>query len=55
MESLKRKKEELKTKRSAEQSRATLEIPTKESSHDDSSSDDDSDTNYTVDWRAQHL
>ena len=46
---------ELKTKKSVEQSRAEPEIPTKESSLDDSLSDDDSDTNYTVDWRAQHL
>ncbi|KAG6581231.1 hypothetical protein SDJN03_21233, partial [Cucurbita argyrosperma subsp. sororia] len=55
VERLKRKKMELKTKKSVEQSRAEPEIPTKESSLDDSSSDDDSDTNYTVDWRAQHL
>lgn len=47
---------ELKTKKSAEHSRAEPEIPTREeSSLDDSLSDDDSDTNYTVDWRAQHL
>lgn len=47
---------ELKTKKSAEQSRAEPQIPTKDSQADDSSSDDDdSDTNYTVDWRAQHL
>ncbi|XP_022983328.1 zinc finger protein 830-like [Cucurbita maxima] len=55
VERLKRKKMELKTKKTVEQSRAEPEIPTKESSLDDSLSDDDSDTNYTVDWRAQHL
>ncbi|KAA0045858.1 hypothetical protein IC582_024851 [Cucumis melo] len=56
VELLKRKKMELKTKKSAEQSRAEPQIPTKDSQADDSSSDDDdSDTNYTVDWRAQHL
>ncbi|KAG7036690.1 Zinc finger protein [Cucurbita argyrosperma subsp. argyrosperma] len=54
VEKLKRKKMELKNKKSAEQSRGKPDIPTKESSLDDSLSDDDSDTNYTVDWRAQH-
>ncbi|XP_038881204.1 zinc finger protein 830 [Benincasa hispida] len=56
VELLKRKKMELKTKKS-EQSRAKPQIPAKESQLDDSLSDDDSDsdTNYTVDWRAQHL
>lgn len=53
---LKRKKMELKTKKSAEPSRPKPEIRTEESSLDDSlSDDDDSDTNFGVDWRAKNL
>ena len=40
--------------KSAKRSR-TSEVETKESRHEDSSSDDDSNENFAVDWRAQHL
>lgn len=54
VERLKRKKMELKSARSANRSKAT-QVVTKEFNHSESSSDDDSDDNFTVDWRAKHL
>ncbi|XP_011038262.1 PREDICTED: zinc finger protein 830-like isoform X2 [Populus euphratica] len=54
VELLKKKKMELMAARASERSKGS-EIASKESSHEDSSSDDDSDVNFAVDWRAQHL
>lgn len=52
MESLKRKKMELKAAKSTMHSRSS-QLVNKDSSDQDSSSDDDSDD--AVDWRAKHL
>lgn len=54
VELLKKKKMELMAARASERSKGS-EVASKESSHEDSSSDDDSDVNFAVDWRAQHL
>ncbi|CAK9168619.1 unnamed protein product [Ilex paraguariensis] len=54
VERLKRKKMELKAARSATHSRGTRVLG-KESSTDESSSDDISEENFAVDWRAKHL
>uniref|UniRef100_A0A5B6YX82 C2H2-type domain-containing protein n=1 Tax=Davidia involucrata TaxID=16924 RepID=A0A5B6YX82_DAVIN len=54
LEMLKKKKMELKASRSAVRSRDP-EVMNKESSQKESSSDDDSDENFTVDWRAKRL
>ncbi|XP_011038258.1 PREDICTED: zinc finger protein 830-like isoform X2 [Populus euphratica] len=54
VELLKKKKMELTATRASERSKGS-EVASKESSHEDSSSDDDSDVNFAVDWRAQHL
>ncbi|XP_059623231.1 protein ABA AND ROS SENSITIVE 1 [Cornus florida] len=54
MEMWKKKKMELKAARSATHSRGP-EVKGKESRHEESSSDDDSDENFTVDWRAKRL
>ena len=51
---LKKKKMELKAARSSTDSRGPQAIG-KGSNHEESSSDDDSDENFTVDWRAKHL
>lgn len=55
VELLRKRKVELKAARSAKQSKSSekgvKEIPSRE----ESSSDDDSDENFAVDWRAQHL
>lgn len=40
---------------SASKRRRVSEIVKKEPSHDESLSDSDSDENFAVDWRAQHL
>ncbi|PQQ09542.1 zinc finger protein 830 isoform X1 [Prunus yedoensis var. nudiflora] len=54
VELLGKKKMELKAA-SASNRRKVSEIVKKEPSHDESSSDSDSDENFAVDWRAQHL
>ncbi|XP_008231603.1 PREDICTED: zinc finger protein 830 isoform X2 [Prunus mume] len=54
VELLRKKKMELKAA-SASKRRRVSEIVKKEPSHDESSSDSDSDENFAVDWRAQHL
>ena len=51
---LKKKKLELQVARSVKH-RKESEGVAKESSHEESSSDDDSDENFAVDWRAQRL
>lgn len=51
---LRKKKLELKAAKSVEQNK-DLEVINKGTSTQDSSSDDDSDENFAVDWRAQHL
>ncbi|KAK2977924.1 hypothetical protein RJ640_000928, partial [Escallonia rubra] len=54
VEMLKRKKLELKAARSSNPSKGALEVG-KESSHEESSSGDDSDEDFAVDWRAKHM
>ncbi|XP_045828982.1 protein ABA AND ROS SENSITIVE 1 [Trifolium pratense] len=54
VEMLKRKRLELKASKSAKLSKSS-DVVTKESRHEDSSSDDESGENFAVDWRAQHL
>ncbi|ONI21050.1 hypothetical protein PRUPE_2G048000 [Prunus persica] len=54
VELLRKKKMELKAA-SASKRRRVSEIVKKEPSHDESLSDSDSDENFAVDWRAQHL
>ncbi|KAK3023938.1 hypothetical protein RJ639_044701 [Escallonia herrerae] len=54
VEMLKRKKLELKAARSSNPSKDALEVG-KESSHEESSSGDDSDEDFAVDWRAKHI
>ncbi|GAU43147.1 hypothetical protein TSUD_246870 [Trifolium subterraneum] len=54
VEMLKRKRLELKAFKSAKLSKSS-DVVTKESRHEDSSSDDESGENFAVDWRAQHL
>ncbi|XP_041002426.1 zinc finger protein 830 isoform X1 [Juglans microcarpa x Juglans regia] len=54
VEMLRKKKLELQVARSSKHGKAS-EVVGKESNHDESSSDDDSDENFAVDWRAQHL
>ena len=51
---LRRKRLELMAAKSAKRIR-TSEVEAKESRHEDSSSDDDGNENFAVDWRAQHL
>ncbi|WJX58627.1 hypothetical protein P8452_44063 [Trifolium repens] len=55
VEMLKRKRLELKASKSAKLSKSSSDVVTKESRHEDSSSDDESGENFAVDWRAQHL
>ncbi|XP_010655108.2 protein ABA AND ROS SENSITIVE 1 [Vitis vinifera] len=55
VEMLKKKKLELKAARSGRQSKEPEVRGKGHSSKEDSSSDDDSDGNFMVDWRAQHL
>ncbi|RVX13361.1 hypothetical protein CK203_020993 [Vitis vinifera] len=55
VEMLKKKKLELKAARSGRQSKEPEVRGKGHSSKEDSSSDDDSDGNFLVDWRAQHL
>ncbi|CAL0317706.1 unnamed protein product [Lupinus luteus] len=55
VEMLKRKRLELKAARAAKRSKSSPEVVTKDSGHEDSSSDDESSENFAVDWRAQHL
>ncbi|RVX13541.1 putative ribonuclease H protein [Vitis vinifera] len=55
VEMLKKKKLELKAARSGRQSKEPEVSGKGHSSKEDSSSDDDSDGNFMVDWRAQHL
>ena len=52
---LKKKKLELKAARSGRRSKEPEVRGKGHSSEEDSSSDDDSDGNFMVDWRAQHL
>ncbi|GAV60465.1 zf-met domain-containing protein [Cephalotus follicularis] len=54
VEMLKKKKMELKAARSAKRSRGSKVAGTR-SSREQSSSDDEDDENFAVDWRAQHL
>ncbi|KAM2263752.1 hypothetical protein COP1_039985 [Malus domestica] len=54
VESLKKKKMALKAAIAAKRRRLS-EVVKKESSHGESSSDIDTDENFAVDWRAQHL
>ena len=54
VELLRKKKMELKEARSAKRSRNSEHVKEKPI-HEESSSDDDSDENFAVDWRAQHL
>ena len=54
VEMLKKKRLELKSAKSAKRSKPS-EAVTKESRHEESSSDDESGENFAVDWRAQHL
>lgn len=54
VETLKKKKMELMAARSATHSRGP-QVMGKEPNHEESSSDDDNDENFTVDWRAKHL
>ena len=55
VELLRKRKAELKAARSAKQSKSSKEGVKERPSHEESSSDDDSDENFAVDWRAQHL
>ncbi|KAE9606095.1 hypothetical protein Lal_00024667 [Lupinus albus] len=55
VEMLKRKRMELKAARAGKRSKSSEEVVTKDSGHEDSSSDDESGENFAVDWRAQHL
>ncbi|EXB55789.1 hypothetical protein L484_001594 [Morus notabilis] len=55
VELLRKRKVELKTARSAKQSKGSKEVVKERPSPEKSSSDDDSDENFAVDWRAQHL
>ncbi|PON34866.1 Zinc finger protein [Parasponia andersonii] len=54
VELLKKKKMELKAARSTKRRRGSEGV-NERPGHEDSSSDDDSDENFAVDWRAQHL
>ncbi|XP_009355134.2 protein ABA AND ROS SENSITIVE 1 [Pyrus x bretschneideri] len=54
VELLKKKKMELKASSAAKRKRVP-DVVKKEPSHDESSSDSDTDENFAVDWRAQHL
>lgn len=54
VEILKRKKMELEAARSAKRNKG-VEVARKEPMEEESSSDDDSDEDFAVDWRAQHL
>ncbi|RXH93853.1 hypothetical protein DVH24_015920 [Malus domestica] len=54
VELLKKKKMALKAAIAAKRRRLS-EVVKKESSHGESSSDSDTDENFAVDWRAQHL
>ncbi|KAK7836640.1 protein ABA AND ROS SENSITIVE 1 [Quercus suber] len=54
VEMLKKKKLELQVARSVKRRKASDGVA-KESIHEESSSEDDSDENFAVDWRAQHL
>ncbi|CAH9106130.1 unnamed protein product [Cuscuta europaea] len=55
VEMLKKKKMELKARKSTIRSKASLPITKEESTSDEESSSDDSNENLTVDWRAKHL
>lgn len=55
VELLRKRKAELKAARSAKQSKSSKEGVKERPSREESSSDDDSDENFAVDWRAQHL
>ncbi|KAI4299627.1 hypothetical protein L6164_033065 [Bauhinia variegata] len=54
VEMLRKRRLELKAAKSEKRSKSS-EVLTKEPEHEESSSDDDSDGNFAVDWRAQHL
>ncbi|KAL1556313.1 zinc finger protein 830-like protein [Salvia divinorum] len=54
VEILRRKKLELRASRSAVAPKS-MEVARKDYSHDDSSSDDEDNENFKVDWRAKHL
>ncbi|KAL0284325.1 UNVERIFIED_CONTAM: Zinc finger protein [Sesamum angustifolium] len=54
VEMLRRKKLELRASKSAGGAKDT-EVTGKESNHEDSSSDDEDDENFKVDWRSKHL
>lgn len=53
VEHLRKRRLELKAAKDAKRSKTSEVV--KESKHDEPSSDDDSDDNFAVDWRAQHL
>lgn len=54
VELVRKKKLELQAARSSKLTKAS-KVVGKESNHEESSSDDDGDVNFAVDWRAQHL
>ncbi|KAB1211341.1 hypothetical protein CJ030_MR6G021469 [Morella rubra] len=54
VELVRKKKLELQAARSSKRTKAS-KVVGKESNHEESSSDDDGDVNFAVDWRAQHL
>ena len=55
MELLKKKKMELKEANRISKRSRKSEVPIEKLNCEESSSDDDSDENFAVDWRAQHL
>lgn len=55
MKLMRKKRMELKAASAAKRRRASEVVKNAEPSHEESSSDGDSDENFAVDWRAQHL
>lgn len=55
MKLMRKKRMELKAASAAKRSRASEVVKKAEPSHEESSSDGESDENFAVDWRAQHL
>ncbi|KAL5761326.1 hypothetical protein ACOSQ2_020164 [Xanthoceras sorbifolium] len=55
VEMLKKRRMELEAAKLAKRSKSSEVVARDNSTHEDSSSDDDNDGNFAVDWRAQHL
>ena len=52
---LKKRRMELEAARLAKRSKGSEVVAPNKSTHENSSTDDDDDGNFAVDWRAQHL